>query len=202
MSVRAQNGSELERKCLSQAVFFDFGETLISCNTIMVLLCFTGLDVPWGCLKSMKKALRKKTPSKNILWGEKVQKSAPKWHPKVGMLSCGTSCVFFWLLVSLFLLSWVAFVAFLATTWPPKSVQEARQTLPDPLLERFLCQLGPKSCRYRPTRQRHKKLSPQRPEKKTGGRRSSPAGESIRRPLLAGEQVCWIEVVKFFPDFS
>ena len=81
VSFRAQNGSELERKCLSQAVFFDFGETLISCNTTMVLLCFTGLDVPWGCLKSMKKALRKKTPSKNTFWEKKCKKTCSKMAP-------------------------------------------------------------------------------------------------------------------------
>ena len=32
---------------------------------------------------------------KKQFWGKKCKKSAPKWHPKVVMLSCGTSCVFF-----------------------------------------------------------------------------------------------------------
>ena len=54
-----QKGSKIELKCLPEGVFFDFGETLISCNSTMVLL-----DLSQSALKSIKKRVWKTLPNK------------------------------------------------------------------------------------------------------------------------------------------
>ena len=82
--------------------------------------------------------------------------------------------------------SWTDFGANLAPTWPPKSAQETLFAFffvrPKFMhFERF-----PQVAEIDEIAKNKKLLASKCRNKKAGGRRSSPAGESIRRPTLVG----------------
>ena len=57
--------SKIEPKVISGRGFSDFGQSLISCNTTMVLLDFHGFRVPRGGQKTIKKRCRKRNVEKD-----------------------------------------------------------------------------------------------------------------------------------------
>ena len=65
MSLRgSKKTSKMEPKVVSGRGFFDFGQSLISCNTTRVLLDFHGFRLPRGGQKTIKKRSRKKNVKK------------------------------------------------------------------------------------------------------------------------------------------
>ena len=61
----SKNTSKIEPKVVSGRGFFDFGQSLISCNTTMVLLDFHGFRVPRGGQKTINKRCRKRNVEKD-----------------------------------------------------------------------------------------------------------------------------------------
>ena len=85
MSLRgSKNTSKTEPKVVSGHGFFDFGQSLFSCNTTRVLLDFHGFWVPRGGQKTIKKRCRKRNVEKDgpkPIFYQKVWKLSPKWAP-------------------------------------------------------------------------------------------------------------------------
>ena len=80
----SKNNSKIEPKVVSGHGFFDFGQSLISCNTTRVLLDFHGFRLPRGGQKTIKKRFRKKNVKKNgpkPIFCKKMRKWSPKWTP-------------------------------------------------------------------------------------------------------------------------
>ena len=76
--------SKTESKVVPGSGFFDFGQTLISCNTTKVLLDFHGFRLPRGGQKTLKKRFRKKHVKKTgpkPIFCKKMRKWIPKWTP-------------------------------------------------------------------------------------------------------------------------
>ena len=70
--------SKIEPKVISGRGFSDFGQSLISCNTTVVLLDFHGFRVPRGGQKTIKKRCRKRNvekygPKKNVFLPNSVK---------------------------------------------------------------------------------------------------------------------------------
>ena len=85
MSLRgSKKTSKMEPKVVSGRGFFDFGQSLISCNTTRVLLDFHGFRLPRGGQKTIKKRFRKKNVKKagpKPIFCKKMRKWSPKWTP-------------------------------------------------------------------------------------------------------------------------
>ena len=85
MSLRgSKNTSKTERKVVSGHGFFDFGQSLFSCNATRVLLDFHGFRVPRGGQKTIKKRCRKRNVEKDgpkPIFYQKVWKISSKWAP-------------------------------------------------------------------------------------------------------------------------
>ena len=85
MSLRGyKKASKIEPKVISGRGFFDFGQSLISCNTTRVLLDFHGFRLPRGGQKTIKKRFRKKHVKKagpKPIFCKKLRKWSPKWTP-------------------------------------------------------------------------------------------------------------------------
>ena len=85
MSLRgSKKASKIEPKVISGRGFFDFGQSLISCNTTRVLLDFHGFRLPRGGQKTIKKRFRKKSSKKvgpKSIFYKKMRKWSSKWTP-------------------------------------------------------------------------------------------------------------------------
>ena len=85
MSLRgSKKASKIEPKVISGRGFFDFGQSLISCNTTRVLLDFHGFRLPRGGQKTIKKRFRKKSSKKvgpKSIFYKKMRKWTSKWTP-------------------------------------------------------------------------------------------------------------------------
>ena len=85
MSLRgSKKTSKMEPKVVLGCGFFDFGQSLISCNTTRVLLDFHGFRLPRGGQKTIKKRFRKKSSKKvgpKSIFYKKMRKWSSKWTP-------------------------------------------------------------------------------------------------------------------------
>ena len=80
----SKKASKIEPKVISGRGFFDFGQSLISCNTTRVLLDFHGFRLPRGGQKTIKKRFRKKSSKKvgpKSIFYKKMRKWSSKWTP-------------------------------------------------------------------------------------------------------------------------
>ena len=85
MSFRgSKKASKIEPKVISGRGFFDFGQSLISCNTTRVFIDFHGFRLPRGGQKTIKKRFRKKSSKKvgpKSIFYKKMRKWSSKWTP-------------------------------------------------------------------------------------------------------------------------
>ena len=85
MSLRGSKKiSKTKPKVVPGHGFFNFGQSLFSCNPPMVLLDFHGFRLPQGGQKTIKKRFRKSMVKKHCpkpIFSKKIRKLDPKWGP-------------------------------------------------------------------------------------------------------------------------
>ena len=85
MSFRgSKKSSKTKPKVVPGRGFFDFGQSLISCNTTRVLLDFHGFRLPRGGQKTIKKRFKKKSSKKGgpkSIFYKKMRNWSSKWTP-------------------------------------------------------------------------------------------------------------------------
>ena len=128
--------SKTEPKVVSGHGFFDFGQSLFSCNPTRVLLDFHGFWVPRGGQKTIKKRFRKRNVEKDgpkPIFYEKMWKLKRKAPPGGG----STKSLFWWFLAS---------GPQVVPKRPPGGAQGCPEPLQVPIFADFLSILGGCFC--------------------------------------------------------